>query len=192
MQQRRIGYKKGFTLVEVLVAVGIISLLSGVVYMSFEGAREKSRDARRIADIGQLQVVLRLYIEEYGKDIDCATGVKIDGETSVETLPSSGSCPDGAQILTFVETFMGGVPHDPKGPGDDDYYYYYDPAHNCAATGQQPLLYAVNMETNESNAAEVCEVVSGNNGGYQNTTAFGGSINPSQPYVKLVADVVDD
>lgn len=53
--------QRGFTLIELLVVVAIIGLLSSVVLASLNTARQKGRDARRIADLKQLQVALELY-----------------------------------------------------------------------------------------------------------------------------------
>ena len=52
---------RGFTLIELLVVIAIIGLLSSVVLASLNEARQKARDARRIADLKQMQVALELY-----------------------------------------------------------------------------------------------------------------------------------
>lgn len=55
---------KGFTLIELLVVISIIGLLSSIVFASLNSARIKARDARRIADIKQIQMALDLYYDQ--------------------------------------------------------------------------------------------------------------------------------
>lgn len=55
--------KKGFTLIELLVVIAIIGILSSVVLASLNSARLKSRDARRVSDLKQLQLALELYYD---------------------------------------------------------------------------------------------------------------------------------
>ncbi|MEK9175103.1 MAG: type II secretion system protein, partial [Patescibacteria group bacterium] len=55
--------KKGFTLIELLVVIAIIGILASVVLASLNSARAKSRDARRIADVKQIQLALELYYD---------------------------------------------------------------------------------------------------------------------------------
>lgn len=52
--------RKGFTLIEMLVVIAIVGLLSSVVVIGLTGSREKSRDARRIADIRAIQNALEI------------------------------------------------------------------------------------------------------------------------------------
>jgi len=54
---------RGFTLIELLVVIAIIGMLSSVVLASLNSARQKSRDARRLADIKQIQTALELYFD---------------------------------------------------------------------------------------------------------------------------------
>ena len=68
--------KAGFTLIELLVVIAIIGILSSVVLASLNSARLKARDARRVADLKQIQVALELYNDansKYPTDIYAAT-----------------------------------------------------------------------------------------------------------------------
>ncbi|KKU98781.1 MAG: pilin domain-containing protein, general secretion pathway protein G [Candidatus Jorgensenbacteria bacterium GW2011_GWC1_48_8] len=70
---------KGFTLIEMLVVIAIIGLLSSVVIIGLGGSRSKARDARRIADIQQIQNALEL---QYNP----ATGYPVAGTPPTATI----------------------------------------------------------------------------------------------------------
>lgn len=55
---------KGFTLVEMLIVVAIIGLLSSTILIGLGPARAKARDARRIADLRQVQNGLENYYND--------------------------------------------------------------------------------------------------------------------------------
>lgn len=52
--------EKGFTLIELMVVVGIIGLLSSVILVAVASGRSRARDGRRKADLKQLQGALEL------------------------------------------------------------------------------------------------------------------------------------
>lgn len=62
----RTTQQKGFTLIELLVVIAIIGILAVVVIASLNVAREKSRDARRLADLKEVQKALELYFFNVG------------------------------------------------------------------------------------------------------------------------------
>jgi prepilin-type N-terminal cleavage/methylation domain-containing protein len=43
--------KRGFTLIELLVVIVIIGLLSAIAAVTYSGARQKARDAKRVMDV---------------------------------------------------------------------------------------------------------------------------------------------
>lgn len=55
----------GFTLVELLVVISIISVLSGLILVNVVGLRERGADTRRKNDLRQLKTALRLYYNDY-------------------------------------------------------------------------------------------------------------------------------
>jgi len=59
-------YLKGFTLVELLVVITIIGVLSTMTVVYLESARMSARDARRLADIKQIQLALKMYYNDLG------------------------------------------------------------------------------------------------------------------------------
>lgn len=66
MYQRHLHHTKhGFTLIELLMTIAIIGILSSVVLASLTIARQKSRDAKRTAQITQVQRALELYFDAH-------------------------------------------------------------------------------------------------------------------------------
>lgn len=70
---------KGFTLVELLVAVGIIGILAAVSLVSINSVRAKGRDARRLQDMKELSKALDTYaISNAGAELkNCVNGAKV-------------------------------------------------------------------------------------------------------------------
>ncbi|MEI7451711.1 MAG: FISUMP domain-containing protein [Candidatus Falkowbacteria bacterium] len=59
-------FKKAFTLIELLVVIAIIGLLATIAIVALNNARSKARDARRVADVKQIQTALDLYYNDAG------------------------------------------------------------------------------------------------------------------------------
>lgn len=55
----------GFTIVEVLVVIGIIAVLTVIIFPSLNNIRKKNRDAEKIADIASLQLGLSMYYNQH-------------------------------------------------------------------------------------------------------------------------------
>jgi type II secretory pathway pseudopilin PulG len=59
--------RRGFSISELLVILSVVAVLSTIVLGNLGEARAKARDRERIASLEQMQVVLRLYKEQYGR-----------------------------------------------------------------------------------------------------------------------------
>lgn len=186
----------GFTLIELSVIMAIIGILATAVISYSNTWRENTRDQIRMADIKALATVFTDNAIENGRFLRCGGGVKIDGNPidgwNWDELTGT-DCPEKTEVETLIMTaFPDGI-HDPSGPGDDDYYYYYDSGHICAhalsPTNSATMVFAVNLENTPTNVGVPggpCTDQNGNDGGYLRTTVYGGTINPSQPFVQVM------
>jgi len=61
------SFKKnsGFTLIEIIVVIGIMAVLTIIIYASFSGAKTQSRDQKRVTDINSIQLALETYFTQY-------------------------------------------------------------------------------------------------------------------------------
>ncbi|MEI6191032.1 MAG: prepilin-type N-terminal cleavage/methylation domain-containing protein [bacterium] len=59
-------FKKGFTLIEIVVVIGIIGVLTVIILPSLSNVRARNRDTERISDIGTIQLGLLNYYSKYG------------------------------------------------------------------------------------------------------------------------------
>jgi prepilin-type N-terminal cleavage/methylation domain-containing protein len=58
--------KQAFTLIELLVVIAIIGVLATVSIIALSNARAKSRDAKRLGDLKQMQTALEMYFNDKG------------------------------------------------------------------------------------------------------------------------------
>lgn len=82
----------GFTLVELLVSIGIITLLIGLAIPALSGARQRARDAAILSNLKQTGIAMENYVQRYGGWLPYAT----EG-TPFRTAPLSDQ---GAGIIT--------------------------------------------------------------------------------------------
>jgi prepilin-type N-terminal cleavage/methylation domain-containing protein len=107
--------KKGFTLVELLIVIVIIGLLAAISVVILNGARLKSRDAKRVSDIQVIRAGLEQHWLEQASYPSEATQINL-GTGDAKVLTSNG----------FEASATGAVylPSVPKGPKSGEYYRY--------------------------------------------------------------------
>lgn len=72
--------RAGFTLVELLVVISIMSILTVITVSQFQTARKKARDVQRKSDLSSVNKALLMYFADYGKFPELAPdGIGISG-----------------------------------------------------------------------------------------------------------------
>ena len=96
--------KKGFTLIELLVVIAIIGLLSTLSILALNSARARARDAKRVADVKQIQTALELYYNDagdYPTTITPGTAIAYGGNTYLAAVPYAPTPIDGSNCATL-------------------------------------------------------------------------------------------
>lgn len=116
--------KKGFTLIELLVVIAIIGLLATLATVALNSARQKSRDARRVSDIKQIQTALELYYNDNGAYPTEAAAVTLGGTSAAVICDTSTTDGIQADTTNCSTIYMTKVPSDPG--TESSYAYTYE------------------------------------------------------------------
>jgi len=123
---------QGFTLIELLVVMSIVSILLLLGTVSYQTSQKKARDARRRADLLEIQKAMEQYYQN-------------------NNYQYPTSCPSQGGTLTIItgETYT--IPTDPKNNGT----YKYTST-NCTSSG---YCYCARLEvSNTGNYGANCTV----------------------------------
>ena len=101
--------KKGFTLIELLVVIAIIGLLSTLSILSLNTARARARDAKRIADVKQIQTALEMYYNDVGSypltaSITAGSPISSSNGVYMMAVPTAPTPIDGTACVTASTT----------------------------------------------------------------------------------------
>ena len=95
---------RGFTIVELLIVIAIIGLLSAIIMSNLSGSRAKSRDAKRISDISQIQLAIEQYFDRCQEYPTLSSGTTISGlsAATLATITNISACPSGISLGSFI------------------------------------------------------------------------------------------
>ena len=105
-------------MIELLVVVAIIGLLSTLSIIAFNQARSRARDARRLADIKQIQTALEMYYNDMGcypPALSVSGGSLATGSTVYMDIvpkppvPADNQACQGTTFYTYVANNYGGT-----------------------------------------------------------------------------------
>ncbi len=126
--------KSGFTLIEMLVVVAIISILAGIVLTGVTGFQANARDTRRIADLSQVRNYLEIYFNKHGHYPGDAAG-------------AIAATSDWVAMTTALADSGVTVPNDPLNANLSTRTYYYA----VQTTPNENLKYVIGAKLERDN-----------------------------------------
>ncbi len=111
----------GFTLVEVIVVIAIIGILSAMLYVNFDSARESARNKTTMSELKEMQLALEIYKAQNRRypPVDTSAGSCHDVSGAVHTAENSnGTCQNYRFVSGLSPEFIGALPEsrDSKNP----------------------------------------------------------------------------
>jgi len=147
---QKIAKNKGFTLIEILVVIGIIALLAAIVIIAINPARQfaQARDSQRISNLNSI-------LNAMGQRMADNKGVFAGGTcnavptTATPILTTSGA--GAGELGCLVPTYMSALPLDPvTGSGTNTGYEFYQDTngriHVIASTQEPTIPRTTNLE----------------------------------------------
>ena len=153
--------EKGFTLLELLVVIGIIGLLASILVVNLTSTRKRARDTKRIADVRNLQTASEDFYGKNGK-YPATIGELVTGQ-QIPVWPLDPLAPTGT-VCT----------------GNSDLCYWYSNYTPGGALGPQTYHFGASFEDPGSlllNQDRDCNSINGTGCPYINayTNGFNGA-----------------
>lgn len=132
IKNKKINKQKGFTLIEILVVIGIIGILATVVLVAVNPSRQfkQARDSQRVANVNTILNALGQNIADHEGLVFC-DGVTRNLPQDVHYGISSDLSIDGINLADcLIPEYLPKLPHDPGNSSayytdEDDYFTGY-------------------------------------------------------------------
>ncbi len=106
--------RRGFSLVELMVTITIISILSAIGYVSYSSAQVNARDSRRKQDLRSLQVAVELF-NQTNKRFPCSgASWEVSGTTPPWISDVATTACLGTTTTSLSPNYINPIPTDPK------------------------------------------------------------------------------
>lgn len=134
-------FKRGFTLIELLVVIAIIGILAGIVVVNTNSARQRGRDARRIADVKSIANALEssVYNDRGAKNYPDTGG------WAAATGTGDYQARWATTLTTKLQPYLSPLPVDPKNTEGQRYYVWSQPSQPSQPSGAIVVAKLENM-----------------------------------------------
>jgi prepilin-type N-terminal cleavage/methylation domain-containing protein len=135
----RACFQDGFTLLEILLVVGIFAILAGIVIVAINPGRQLAyaRNTERVSDLKQINNALQqYYIDHSSYPASLTTTLTEICNTGASTSVSSGYCTGKINLSVLVPTYITAIPTDPQIASNDSTTNTYYQVIKYASSGK--------------------------------------------------------
>lgn len=155
-------YKKGFSLIELIVVIAIIGLLASITTVSLGQSRQKADITKAVSDFRALSHALELYRQENKTLPDASLGMTVTDLVTnylsayISKVPSIHSRLLVSPDVYFYTNPVDGYYYNCGTPyGNQEYFISFVPSQQAIDNNEFPLFYERGVET-PSAQAERC------------------------------------
>lgn len=161
----------GFTLIELMIAAIVVSIIASVGFVTYSNAQAAARDAKRKSDLRAISTALEVYYQKNGR-YPCNGAAGREDSTGTNGFwiadPGHASCETGSTGAKPLNgLYINVMPHDPKNTAsglslgnNTSWGYKYSTAippggsSSCPAVGQYYVLYTRLENVNDADSCK--------------------------------------